>query len=135
MLRPEFATLRNEIFRHSADPNRIVIEWLKQNAAPSDEILINDDDAPLMFYLPNRIRGGVAAFRAEDDSVRPPDFLVLRRFVKHVHWEVFNRELQRYHWSEVPLQAPDAWGNNPDPLAEAHDQSSTQTIFVARRVK
>lgn len=62
-----------------SDPNRIVVEWLKQNAAPSDEILVNYEDIPLMFYLPNPIRG-LSAFRVEDDAKTPPAFVVLRRF-------------------------------------------------------
>ncbi len=136
ILKPELATMTSEIFEHQPDPNRMVVEWLKQNAAPTDEILINYEDVPLMFYLPNPIRGGVAAFRVEDDSKSPPDFVVLRRSVHFVHWPVFQRELQRYSWAPVPLEVPDVmWGNNPDPMAESQDPSTADSLYIARRVK
>ncbi len=132
--RAELLTLRREIFAPPPDPNRIVIEWLRQNAAPTDEILINYEDLPLMFYLPNPIRGGMAAFRAEDDSKTPPTFLVIRKSVGFVHWPVFQREVGRYQWRSAPLKAPDVpWGNNPDPMAEVYDFSTKRNIIVARR--
>jgi hypothetical protein len=111
-----------------------VIDWLRQNAAPADEILINYEDLPLMFYLPNPIRGGIAAFRAEDDAKTPPTFLVIRQSVPFVHWPVFQREAGRYQWMEVPVKAPDVlWGNNPDPMAQAQDFATERKIIVARR--
>jgi len=135
-LRPELRILAAEVFGHRPDPNRIVIEWLKQNAAPSDEILINYEDVPLMFYLPNPIRGGVAAFRAEDDAKVRPQFVILRRSVPFLHWPVYLRELGRYQWSEVSsVRAPDIpWGNDPDPVAETRDPAKAATIYVARRI-
>ena len=135
-VRPELRTMAVNVFGHRPDPNRIVIEWLKQNAAPTDEILINYEDIPLMFYLPNPIRGGVAAFRAEDDAKAPPDFLVLRQSVPFVHWPVYLREQQRYQWSEVStVQAPDiVWGNNPDPMGVERSEGTGAKIYVAKRV-
>lgn len=136
VLRPELAIVLREVFGHRPDPNRLVIEWLKQNAAPTDEILVNYEDVPLMFYLPNPIRGGVAGFRVEDDAQGPPDFVVLRRSVKHVPWQVYNREIARYQWSEVPLQAPDVpYGNNPDPSAQGQDLTGASPIYVGRRIQ
>ena len=134
LLRSELLTLGKEIFASRVDPNRLVIDWLRKNATPTDEILINYEDVPLMFYLPNPIRGGVPAFRAEDDSKGPPTFVVIRRSVPFVHWEVFQREVNRYQWIVVPLKAPDVlWGNNPDPMAQAQDFATNRTIIVARR--
>jgi hypothetical protein len=136
VVRSELSILGSEIFGHRPDPNRLVIDWLKENAAPTDEILINYEDVPLMFYLPNPIRGGLAAFRVEDDVRTPPQFVVLRRTVGFVHWPVFLRELQRYAWAPVPLKAPDVtWGNNPDPMAQAQDPTRAPAIFIARRVE
>jgi len=135
LFRAELSTLRREIFAPPPDPNRLVIDWLRQNAAPTDEILVNYEDLPLMFYLPNPIRGGIAAFRAEDDAKKPPTFLVLRQSVGFVHWPVFQREIVRYQWSVAPLKAPDIpWGNSPDPMAEAQNFTTEQNIIVARRV-
>jgi len=134
VFRAELSTLRREIFVPPADPNRLVIDWLRQSAAPTDEILINYEDLPLMFYLPNPIRGGIAAFRAEDDAKNPPSFLVIRQSVPFVHWPVFQREAARYQWIVVPLKAPDiVWGNNPDPMAQAQDSTAERKIIVARR--
>jgi len=136
VFRFELEVLRRSVFGHRADPNRLVADWLKQNAAADDEILINYEDIPLMFYLPNPIRGGVAAFRVEDDAKRPPDFVVLRHSVAEFgHWPVYDREVQRYAWTPVPLQAPDVhWGNCPDPIAQEEDPAHAQSIYIARRV-
>jgi len=140
ILRPELRILFKNVFGHPADPNRLVVEWLSQNAASNDEILINYEDIPLMFYLPNPIRGGIAAFRVEDDATKPPDFLVLRRSADFGHWDVYQREMRRYQWDLVPLQAPDIkCGNCPDPIAqdfqaEGYDPAHAQPIFFARRV-
>jgi hypothetical protein len=135
--RAEFSTLRREVFGHQPDPNRLVIEWLQKNAAPTDEILINYEDKPLMFYLPNPIRGGISAFRVEDDSNTPPRFVVLRRSVTFVNWPIYIREVQRYQWSSVPVNAPDLpWGNNPDPMSLHlyEDLSNTPDLIMGRRV-
>ena len=134
IMRPDLKVLREAVFGHPPDPNRPVIEWLKATAAPSDEILVNYEDIPLMFYLPNPIRGGIAGFRAEDDSRKPPDFLVLRRSVQFVHWPLFDHELQHYTWKSAAVKAPDIiCGSCPDP-AERYDASHAASIYVARRV-
>jgi hypothetical protein len=134
-LRPELSRLRTEVFGHPPDPNRVVIEWLKRNAAPTDEILVNYEDFPLMFYLPNPIRGGIAAFRAEDDSKTPPSFLIIRQIVPFVHWPIFEREAVRHQWTQVPLRVPDIiWGNNPDPSAQPAN-AHFQPMIIARRVQ
>ena len=132
--RTELSYLRADVFEHRPDPNRLVIDWLRRNAAPSDEILINYEDLPLMFYLPNPIRGGVPAFRVEDDTKTPPRFVVLRRSVDFVHWPAFERELARYQWAPVPLKAPDIiWGDNPDPMGQ-DDPRKAPDLYIARRV-
>ena len=61
-LRGELPLLCNEVFGHRADPNRLVVEWLKQNAAASDEILINYEDVPLMYYCQTRSAGALRPF-------------------------------------------------------------------------
>lgn len=142
IFRPELRLLWSNVFGHRPDPNRSVIDWLRQNAKPTDEILINYEDIPLMFYLPNPIRGGIGAFRVEDDAKGPPDFLVLRRSVGFTHWPVFFREIERYSWEHVPLEIPDVpWGNSPDPTAQAFRTplhmplgGPTRWIYIARRV-
>jgi len=131
--RVELNDARARIFGNQPDPNRLVIDWLRKNAAPSDEILINYEDFPLMYYLPNPIRGGIATFRVEDDAKTPARFLVLRRSVEFVDWPVFYREIARYHWISIPLKAPDVmWGNNPDPLG-SDDPGKAKNLLLARR--
>jgi hypothetical protein len=132
--RVELSLLHSDIFGHRPDPNRLVVDWLRRNAAPTDEILINYEDVPLMFYLPNPIRGGIAAFRAEDDSRTPPRFAVIRRIVPFVHWPVFEREVFRYKWDPVPLKAPDViWGNNPDPMGHFLNPDPPTDLMILRR--
>ena len=132
--RAELKDLRAEIFSHQPDANRLVIDWLRKNAAPTDEILIDYEDIPLMYYLPNPIRGGIATFRVEDDAKTPPRFVILRHAVDFVHWPVFEREVARYKWEVVPLKAPDVqWGNNPDPMGN-DDPKDAPDLYIARRV-
>jgi hypothetical protein len=136
LFKRELSTLAREIFNPPPDPNRVLVEWLRQNAKPSDEILVNYEDLPLMFYLPNPIRGGIAAFRAEDDSRNPPSFLIIRRSVPFVHWNVFAREVNRYRWAVAQVEAPDViWGNNPDPMGEIQEFTTTNRVIVARRTE
>jgi len=132
--RVELAQAAEDIFGERPDPNRRVAEWLADNADPDDEILINYEDVPLMFYLDNPIRGGIAAFRVEDDRWTRPRFVVMRRSVPFVHWPVFEREIRRYRWEPVPLHAPDViWGNNPDPMGHFLNPDPPADLFIARR--
>lgn len=134
-LRPELTILWNQVFTHYPDPNGGVIEWLKHNSSPTDEILINYEDLPLMFYLPNPIRGGIAGFRVEDDATTAPEFVVLRRSVSWVQWPVYQDELSRYTWNQIPLDVGDVqWGNNPDPAALLSQTKPSTMIYLARRV-
>jgi len=114
-IRPELTVFKNELLEHQIDPNRAVIEFIKSKARPDDEILVNYEDIPFMFYTPNPIRGGIPCFRVEDRS-STPRFLVIRGSVPFLDWPVFIREANRYKWEQIPLIAPDIpWGNNPDP--------------------
>ena len=132
--RTELKDVRAQVFGHQPDPNRLVIDWLRQHAAPTDEILINYEDYPLMYYLPNPIRGGIATFRVEDDAKTPPKYVILRHAADFVHWPVFEREMARYKWEPVPLKAPDVqWGNNPDPMGN-DDPRAAPNLYFARRV-
>jgi len=134
LLRSELTLIRTDIFGHRADPNRLVIEWLEKNSVPTDEILVNYEDLPLMYYLPNRIRGGVASFRAEDDASVPPRYAIMRRTVPFVDWPVYVREVARYYWTPVPVKAPDVrWGNNPDPEGHIQDRSKASDLLFFER--
>ncbi len=134
IVRPELRLLMARVFGQPSDPNKPVIDWLAKNAKSDDEILINYEDIPLMFYLPNPIRGGISAFRVEDDAKSAPDFVVLRHSVDFVHWPVYRRELERYRWETLSLQVPDiVCGNCPDPV-ERYDDAGAKFILVARRI-
>jgi len=132
--RAELRDMGDRIFGHQPDTNRLVIDYLRAHARPTDEILINYEDFPLMYYLPNPIRGGIATFRVEDDAGNPPRWVVLRHAADFVHWPVFEREMARYKWETIPLKAPDVqWGNNPDPMGD-DDPRAAPNLYIARRV-
>ena len=118
LLRAELSLFGDELFGERPDPNRIVVEYLREHANPEDEILATYEDLPLQFYLGNPIRGGVTGFRVEAPA--PPRFLVVRQSVSFLHWPVFQREIARHRWVTAPIHAPDIpFGNNPDPEAQA----------------
>jgi hypothetical protein len=126
-LRPEWKILWEEVFNPPLDPNRIIVEKLKREALPADEILINYEDIPLMFYLDNPIRGGISCFRVEDSSRIPPRFFVYRRSANFVFEPPFIREMNRYMWQRDRSNAPDViWGNIPEP--EMRPQLETSLV-------
>jgi len=132
----EIPMMAREIFGTRPDPNRLTVEWLRRNAAPADEILVNYEDLPLAFYLPNPIRGGIPAFRVEDDARTPPRFVVLRHAVEFVHKDIYDREMGRYRWVEAPVKIPDLiWGNNPDPMMWDNYPAEIKYLYIARRVE
>lgn len=132
--RPEVGTMLSEIFLERVDPNRAIVETIAPMLRDGDEILVNYEDIPLMFYTRARVRGGIPAFRVEDHSGPPPRFLVLRRSVPFVHWKAFEREWERYAWREIPVDAPDLpWGDNPDPSAMPLPPTAMRVV-VAERV-
>jgi 4-amino-4-deoxy-L-arabinose transferase-like glycosyltransferase len=132
--RPELEATLREIFEERPDPNRLAIEAIAPSLRPGDEILVNYEDVPFMFYTSARIRGGVAAFRAEDHEAPPPRFLVIRRSVPFVHWSVFRREVARYRWHQLSTGAPDLpFGNFPDPTWVPLPRAP-QEVIVAQRV-
>ena len=63
------------------DPTGELIAALRPLLRPEDEILVNGEDIPLMFYTGNRIRGGMSGFRIDDPDSGPPRFLIIRREV------------------------------------------------------
>ena len=130
LLRAELGFMARSVFEDRADPNRLTIEWVRSRLQPGDEVLVNYEDLPFVFYTDARVRGGIAAFRAEDRS-GPPRFLVLRRSVDFVHWPVFLRQFRRHPWRLVATGAPDVpFGNNPDP-AFAQAPARNREIVVA----
>jgi hypothetical protein len=134
LVRPELSAMIRNVFRTRRDPNQLVVEWLRQHSEPTDEILINYEDLPLMYYLPNPVRGGIAAFRVEDDARTPPAFAIFRQSVSFVHWPVFQREMNRHRWAPVSLKAPDVpWGNNPDPFGQLQDPETARDLLIVRR--
>ena len=136
LLRPEWSVLAEEVFTPREDPNRKVIEALRPIIAPGDEILVNYEDVPLMFYTDNPVRGGVPCFRVEDRSKPPPRFLIYRRSVTFVHTAVFEREIRRYRWRIIHTGAADVpWGNIPEPgLRPPLDSSSFPEVIVAENM-
>ncbi len=132
--RPELAAAVREIFSRRPDPNRLVIDAVAPLLRAGDEILVNYEDVPFMFYTEAGVRGGVAAFRVEDRHAPPPRFLVIRRSVPFVHWPVFEREASRYEWRPISTGAPDVpFGNFPDPAFVSFPSGDSE-VLVAERV-
>jgi hypothetical protein len=143
-LRPELTILKNELFDHQYDPNRTIIESIKAKARTGDEILVNYEDMPFMFYMDNPIRGGVPCFRVEDRSSEPR-FLVIRNSVRDfMHWSVYEREFRRqvsqYQWERIPLAALDIpFGNIPEPDIQpawvlSQDSQPRPDLILAERM-
>lgn len=104
-----------DIFDPIIDPNRVGIEWARSAASTGDEILVNYEDIPFMFYTDFTIRGGIAAFRVREPDAAPR-LAVLRRSAGFTHWNVYRHVIDRRDWAWTKLPAPDIpWGNNPDP--------------------
>lgn len=133
MGRPEIGAAFREVFVRRPDPNRLVIDAIAPALRPGDEILVNYEDIPFMFYTRARVRGGVAAFRVEDRHAPPPRFIVLRRSVPFVHWPVFQREAARYAWRPIATGAPDVpFGNFPDPSFVPFPSSLLEVVVAER---
>jgi hypothetical protein len=114
-VRPELQLYLDDLRKAGDDPNRGAVEFLRQHLTPDDEVICNYEDIPLMFYLPNSIRGGIGAFRVADRR-NAPRFAVMRRSVSFYHEPIFLSELNRHRWRPHPLEVPDIpWGNIPDP--------------------
>jgi len=115
VIRPELTALMGDLRGLGGDPNRAAVEYLRDRLAPGDEILCNYEDIPLMFYLPNPVRGGIGCFRVEDRT-EAPRFAVIRKSSRIGHSGIYRRELKRYRWRSHESDGPDIpWGNNPDP--------------------
>jgi hypothetical protein len=135
-VRPELTILQSEVFGHRIDPNRAAIEMVTARSQPEDEILVNNEDIPFMFYTDNAIRGGIPCFRV-DDKVSHPRFMVIRRSVTFPHWPVLIREIDRHKWNMIPVSAPDIpFGNTPDPEGQPTwwMLRRPQDLIVAERV-
>jgi hypothetical protein len=135
-IRPELGIALTTIFDDRPDPNREAIELVKAKAGPDDEILVAYEDVPFFFYTDNPIRGGIAGFRVQDDSARPPRFFVARPGVPLGQSPAFLEEIDRYRWQAFPTRTPALyWGNNPDPVAQSFwFYSDLPKLVVAERI-
>lgn len=98
------------------DPNRELIEYVRERLRPDDELLVSYEDIPFMFYTNARIRGGIPGFRVRDRTAPFPRMVVLRPSAYQMaHIPMIRSEMARYRWRETPLVADSTWGNIPDP--------------------
>jgi hypothetical protein len=135
LLRPELSFALETVLGTRPDPNREAIELVMARARPGDEVLVNYEDIPFMFYTDLAVRGGIPAFRVTDRSGPPPRFLVLRPNTHFVHWPVFEAEVRRARWLQFPTSTRSVfWGNNPDPTAQGH-APDLPIIIVAERLE
>jgi hypothetical protein len=135
VVRPEILLLIGDLTGNGEDdPNRATVEFLRQRLRPGDEITCNYEDAPLIFYLQNRVRGGISCFRVTDAG--NARFFVYRRSTTLSHARVYQSELQKSQWQRDVLGAPDIiWGNFPDPrFHHALISAGSQPLVVFERV-
>ena len=154
-VRSELTSYAAELIANAPDPNREAIEFLRPRLRPEDEILVNYEDVPWMFYVPNRIRGGIPAFRALDDNAPPPRFVVFRPSAQFTHTPIYTLALggvvnrEKYdnlywderRWDRLPAHVLSMiWGNNPDPgydfthtLEKLEEFGNPEVLFLEAR--
>jgi hypothetical protein len=114
--RPELFRYLEEMSGTLPDPGGEVIRAIQQRIEEGDEILVNYEDRPFVFYTNARVRGGIPAFRVNDPSSGPPRFLVFRNSVAFTYNRLFIAEAKKYSWRPIPVNAADIpWSNIPDP--------------------
>ncbi len=120
LVRPELAFLYAEhVGSALVDPNQATYEFLHERLKPGDEVLINYEDIPMMFYLDCPIRGGPTCFRVGERQTPPPRYIVLRRTAQFhpYQWREIEKLLNRCRLKKVKTNIPDTpWGNCPDPF-------------------
>lgn len=120
LIRAEWNIFCQDLRGVMRDPNRELVTLLQSKLGPEDEVVINYEDVPLMFYLPNGIRGGVACFRVRDAKSPPPRLLVFNRSAVGLYqpWQMdaFNQLLRQYQWIPVRSDLLSQRASNcPDP--------------------
>jgi hypothetical protein len=119
-IRPELRVYRDSLRGYGPDPNRAAVDYLKKRLSPEDEVICNYEDTPLMFYLSNPIRGGIACFRLTDNKTTAPRYAVVRMSALGITYRAtYARVLSKSKWMPHSLSIPDVpWGNNPDPMSQ-----------------
>jgi hypothetical protein len=113
-LRNEWATFARELRGTLPDPNGEVVRAVMERLEEGDEILVNYEDRPFMFYTGARVRGGIPAFRVDDPT--PPRFFVFRRSAVFTEQRLFGRAARRYQWDRLSVKAADMpSSNSPEP--------------------
>jgi len=138
--------LAGELRREKTDINEEVARYLNAHAAPTDTVVCNYEEFPLMFYTPNPVRGGagrVALTRHFPEygisPVERPEWIVYRR---HNDWEKLAggkiREfLERFEYEAIPLPVADTqWGaNREDPAHHHFATPAFERPFLLYRLK
>jgi len=115
-LRREHGLYAAELTGRLPDPNRRIIEYLQARLEPSDEVLINYEDVPVMFYTEARVRGGISQFRVNAKDGTAPRFAVIRNSARFAQPDFIRRAMRSEKWTEVHVDAPDVpWSNIPEP--------------------
>jgi len=116
LVRGEWTAFALDLANTVPDPNKLTVEFLRAHLQPQDEVLINYEDIPLMFYLGNHVRGGIQCFRLDDLESPPPRYVLIRMRPRICHRSAYDEAFSRLAVRRLPFDAPDIpWGNNPDP--------------------
>jgi len=128
--RGELRALYLDLVNDGPDPNREVIELLAPQLKPGDEVLVNYEDVPFMFYTDATVRGGMCAFRTEAPDDGHLKFAIIRPDLRIGH-QALLRELARFNWRgsyDHVLAIP--WGNIPDPRHHRFQQKESPPHVV-----
>jgi len=115
LVRPELSAIYLDVIEDGPDPNRDVIEVLASRIQAGDEVLVNYEDVPFMFYTDATVRGGMCAFRTEAPDNGRLRFAVIRPNLRIGHAALM-RELARHRWRPIYERILALrWGHVPDP--------------------
>ena len=135
VMRAEFGALYMDLLDEGPDPNRDVIKRLAPKLKPGDEVLVNYEDVPFMFYTDATVRGGMCAFRTEASDDGHLRFAVIRPNLVIGHAALV-REIERHDWrpwyEDVPAHS---WGNIPDPRHHRFQRKGTPPSVIVLEAK
>ena len=130
-VRSEFQRLFDSYLGTMPDPNKQLFAALKLMASPNDEILVNCDDIPFMFYTDHRIRGGISAFRIDDPSGERVVLILISAANGAPHW-LMEKAVNQRNWNPYPVDIPScALANCPDPYVDYRNLSDLPRVILA----
>lgn len=130
--RREFRRLTDDYLGLAPDSTRDLLAAIEVVAGPDDELVVNAEDIPLMFYTDRRVRGGFPGFRAKELS-DGSYILVIRRLGGGAAGQALLDAAAERYWQVLPAQVPDIpMVNCPDPFLNYLDRTAPRDLVIAR---